>query len=248
MGHEFELQKEISLAASPEQVWEAIATGDGLNSWFMGSANEVEPGQGGTMLLAFDDAEPQAAAITAWDPPRRLAYRGVTSPDGVFHAFEYLIQAREGGVTSVRLVHSGVLGDDWEGEYDALNEGDFMYLHKLAQYVLHFAGRPAIYVQAFLPNAADKDIVLAAFRNALGLGDSVAEGDKVRMEPPGLAAVDGVVDFVSPNIIGVRTDDGLYRFLHAMDTVFLGHHIYRDDVDSDELRRAWTSWLEQLFA
>ncbi len=247
MSHEFKIEKEISLAAPPEQVWEAIATGQGLNSWFMGSANEVEPGQGGTMLLAFDDAEPQPAAITAWDPPRRLAYRGATSPDGVFHAFEYLIEAR-GGTTTVRLVHSGVLGDDWEGEYDALNEGDFMYLHKLAQYVLHFAGRPVIYVQAFLPTEADNETVLASFRSALGLGDSVTEGDKARVEPAGLAAVDGVVDFVSPSIIGVRTDDGLYRFLHAMGTVFLGHHIYRDDVDRDEVRRAWTTWLEQLFA
>ena len=42
MGHEFELRKEITLAASPEQVWDAIATGPGMDAWFMGR-NEIEP-------------------------------------------------------------------------------------------------------------------------------------------------------------------------------------------------------------
>ena len=29
-------------------------------------------------------------------------------------AFEYLIEGRDGGSTVLRLVHSGMLGDDWE--------------------------------------------------------------------------------------------------------------------------------------
>ena len=32
--------------ATPEEVWQAIATGPGIDSWFMGR-NEVEPGEGG---------------------------------------------------------------------------------------------------------------------------------------------------------------------------------------------------------
>ena len=41
-------------------------------------------------------------------------------------------QDREGhgGTTTVRLVHGGFLADDWEAEYDALNEGDAMYLSR----------------------------------------------------------------------------------------------------------------------
>ena len=57
-------------------------------------------------------------------------------------AFEWLVQGRDDGTCVLRLVQSGVLGDDWETEYDALGKGWDMYLHQLAQYLGHFRGRP----------------------------------------------------------------------------------------------------------
>ncbi len=42
MAHPFELSYEIEVDASPKEVWEAIATGPGVDSWFMGR-NEIEP-------------------------------------------------------------------------------------------------------------------------------------------------------------------------------------------------------------
>ena len=44
MPHEFEIGDEITVDATPEQVWEAIATGPGIDSWLMGR-NQVEPHQ-----------------------------------------------------------------------------------------------------------------------------------------------------------------------------------------------------------
>lgn len=41
MGHPFEIELEEHLPATPEQVWDAIATGPGVDSWFMGR-NEIE--------------------------------------------------------------------------------------------------------------------------------------------------------------------------------------------------------------
>ena len=247
MPHEFEVRKEITVDATPEQVWEAIATGPGLNAWFMGSANEVEPREGGRVTLAFGD-EPIQATVSAWDPPRRFGYRGESEDGSTFMAFEYLIEGRAGGSTWVRFVQSGMLGDDWESEYDALNEGDAMYLHAMAQYVTYFRGRPATYVSTALPQAADRDRALALLRGALGLAGPAHEGDPVRFTPNGLAPIEGVVDYVSPSVLGVRTDDALYRFLHATgNTVFLGHHIYRDDVDQKETEAGWQSWLTGLF-
>jgi uncharacterized protein YndB with AHSA1/START domain len=49
MSRDFELHKEMELDASPEQVWEAIATGPGISSWFMGP-HEVEPHVGGPSM------------------------------------------------------------------------------------------------------------------------------------------------------------------------------------------------------
>ena len=52
MAHPFELSYEIEVDASPKQVWEAIATGPGVDSWFMGR-NEIEPREGGTTRMDF---------------------------------------------------------------------------------------------------------------------------------------------------------------------------------------------------
>ena len=52
MAHPFELSYEIEVDASPKEVWEAIATGPGVDSWFMGR-NEIEPREGGATRMAF---------------------------------------------------------------------------------------------------------------------------------------------------------------------------------------------------
>jgi hypothetical protein len=79
--------------------------------------------------------------------------------------------------------------------------------------------------------------------------EPVREGDRVAIEPDGLPRIDGAVDFVSASIIGVRTDDALYRFTHTPQHVaFIGHRIYRDDVDLPAVSAAWHTWLDRSFA
>src|SRR6266487_2450888 len=102
MDREPQIRKEIELDASPEEVWEAIATGPGITSWFM--PHTVEPGEGGKVVLSAGDFTGESA-ITGWDPPKRFAVR---SEGG--QAFEYLIEGREGGSTVLRFVQSGFLG------------------------------------------------------------------------------------------------------------------------------------------
>lgn len=248
MAHPFEVRKEIDVAASPEELWEAIATGSGIDGWFLGSGNEVEPRVGGRIRVALGD-DVGESTVTAWEPPTRFAYRTEEGPDGSLHAFEYVIEARGGGRAVVRLVHSGFLADDWEAEYDALNEGDAMYLHLLAQYVTHFRGRRATAISLWRWNEPDRERAIGIFRDALALSADVAEGDPVRVAPDGIGPIEGVVDFVSRGIIGVRTDDAIYRFLHTPQNVaFLGHHIYRDDIDPDATKQAWQAWFDRSFA
>src|SRR5262249_46041662 len=126
MPHEFKLTHDIDLEASPEQVWAAIATGPGIDSWVMGQ-NEVEPGEGGVGRMSMPGFTGEST-ITAWEPGRRFAYRSEPGEDGSFMAFEYLIEGREGAATALRLVHSGILSGDWEAEYDALKKGNPLYL------------------------------------------------------------------------------------------------------------------------
>jgi uncharacterized protein YndB with AHSA1/START domain len=243
MPHEFELRKEIILEATPEQVWEAIATGPGLDGWFMGR-NQVEPREGGRSSMTVGD-HTEEATVTAWEPPRRFAYRAGT-PDG-FMAFEWLVEGRDDGTCVLRLVQSGVLGDDWEGEYDALDRGWGMYLHQLAQYLRHFRGRPATPVTLMGPGPGDADQLWPRLWRGLGLAGKPAEGDRVRLTPEGLDPVEGVVDYLSPDILGVRADDGLYRFICGFEgSVGVGHHLYGDDVDPGQAEATWRAWLGRL--
>jgi uncharacterized protein YndB with AHSA1/START domain len=247
MAHEFELRKEITLEATPEEVWEAIATGAGIDGWFMGR-NQVEPREGGRTAMTIG-GHTEEATVTAWEPPRRFAFRtGGPRDEQGFMAFEWLVEGRGDGTTVLRLVQSGVLGDDWETEYDALGQGWDMYLHQLGQYLRHFRGRPATPVTVMAPGPADADGMWAELRRGLGLAGAPAEGDRVRLTPEGLDPVEGVVDYLSPDTLGVRGEHGLYRFSRGGDgSVFAGHHLYAGGLDPEEADAAWQRWLGRLF-
>jgi uncharacterized protein YndB with AHSA1/START domain len=247
MAHPFELINEIEVDATPEEVWEAIATGLGTDAWFMGK-NEIEPREGGiarTELPGFGFE----ATVTAWEPPTRFATKSPESEDGSLHAFEYIVEGRDKGSTVVRWVHSGFLGDNWESEYEGLSEGDPMYFDKLAKYLTYFRGRIATPVNVFGGPVKDREHAWDVFRVGLGLSGAPAMEEGVRLTPQGLPAMEGVVDYLSPSFLGVRTDDGLYRFMHTFDTsVGLGHHIFVEGLDQAQTEEAWRSWLTKLFA
>jgi uncharacterized protein YndB with AHSA1/START domain len=246
MARPFEVRKEIELDATPEEVWEAIATGPGIDAWFMGT-NEVEPREGGAVRMTLPGWTLEST-VSVWDPPRRLLTETDKGEDGRFMAFEYIIEGREGASTVLRFVHSGFLpDDDWETEYEALKTGDPAYLQKLAEYLKYFRGRTAVPVSAFGPQV-DRERAWAVFKDALGLTGEIAEGDQVRFTTGGLPPLEGVVDYVSPDFLGVRTSDGLYRFIHGLGgTIVLGHHIF-SGVDQQATERAWQSWVERAFA
>ncbi|GAA5084902.1 uncharacterized protein YndB with AHSA1/START domain [Thermocatellispora tengchongensis] len=249
MAHEFDLSFETTVTATPEQVWDAIATGPGVDSWFMGRS-QFEPREGGVTRQEFM-GETSEATITAWEPGRRLAYQSEKNPDGTFMAFEYLIEGRGGGSTVIRLVHSGALGDDWEAEYHALREGDAMYLRKLAAYVTHFSGRSSQY-NIFLvgPQVHDQPRAWGAFGAAFGLTGPVSEGDRARLSIPGLPETEGVVEFaLNDKFLGVRTADALLVcFLGFQDTVIVQQHNFSAQPEEKEAEQAWQSWLATTFA
>ncbi|WP_020666460.1 SRPBCC family protein [Amycolatopsis nigrescens] len=249
MPREFEISKEVELAGTPEQVWDAIATGPGIDSWFMGP-HEVDPREGGRITMKLGDFS-EASTITTWEPGTRLAYRTEPGEDGSFHAMEYLIQGRDGGSTVLRFVHSGVLSDDWGAEFeDMTSYGWDKYLHTLDQYLRYFTGLPGTFVYAEAPSAAEGTDPWAVLIAGLGLTGPFANGDRVRLAPAGLPPIEGVVDYAVPGyreLLGVRGSEGLYRFQGGGPQLYLGHHVF-GDVDREVETKAWRDWLERLFA
>jgi uncharacterized protein YndB with AHSA1/START domain len=245
-GQPFENRKEAEVPASPEEVWAAIATGPGIDSWFMGR-NSVRPGPGGTVRTEFGDYAPELE-ITAWDPPRRFGYRSGQAPDGRFIAYEFLVEGRAGGSTVLRAVTSGFIpGEDWEDEYEAMALGGDLYFRTLVEYLGWFRGRFATPVTAFGPPGTSWERDRRLIFRALGLPGGAAAGDRVRFTAAESGVAEGVLYFVNPSTIGVRTPGALYRFLRGFGKpVVASHQLFAEDADSARAGRAWESWLTRV--
>jgi uncharacterized protein YndB with AHSA1/START domain len=177
---------------TPEEVWDAIATGPGISAWFV--PTELEEREGGAVVfhLGLDDAQ---ATITGWEPGRRIAYEEAwpveEGADPVTLATEFLIEARAGGTCVVRIVSTF----DAEGFGDALEgmgEGWTAFLDNLRIYLTHFAGEPAATITVTGTADAPKAEAWAELTRALGLPDA-APGDRVEAGA-GDARLAGVVE------------------------------------------------------
>ena len=248
MGHPFEQRHEAEVPATPEEVWAAIATGPGIDSWFMGH-NEVRPGPAGSVRTVFGEYAPELG-VTGWEPGRHFAYRSGEAPDGRFIAYEFLIEGRAGGSTVLRTVTSGFLpGEDWAEEFEAMTLGTELYFRTLAEYLTYFAGRFARQVAAFGLEGTDWVRDRALICSALGLPEDPKPGDRAHLEASSAADAGGTVYTSSEHTIGVRDRDGLYRFQRGFGKPpMISHQLFAADADPAQSQRDWEAWLRRVLA
>ncbi len=237
MSREFEITRDVDLPGAPDDVWTAITADTAAWQFPIGDA---PTGEGGP--------------IKTWDPPNRLTIR-MESPDGTFNALDYAIEARDGGTAHLRYVHSGILADEWEDQYDAIGGHTDFYLHTLGQYLEHFNGRPVTYVgQASNgidgPESAGSPDAMDTLRAALG-ASGAGVGDEVHASLGNAGSLDGVIDYSTPEFLGVRTDDGLYRFFGRNfynGVVGMSAHLFVDGVDAAAREAELKAWLDSVYA
>jgi uncharacterized protein YndB with AHSA1/START domain len=140
------VEAEAEVPGTPEQVWEAIATGPGISSWFV--PTEIEEAAGGTPMKSIShfgaDASMDAVStITAWDPPRRfVAESPGEGPNHPTVATEWTVEARSGGSCVVRVVHSWFAsGDDWDNQFEGHTYGWVAFFRILRLYLTYFRGQ-----------------------------------------------------------------------------------------------------------
>jgi hypothetical protein len=151
---------------------------------------------------------------------------------------------------------AGSSPDDWDNQYDGVQQHTDFYLHTLGEYLQHFAGRPATYIgdvpqgiQGPPPSAAPDGF--KRLRAALGLATQAREGDAVTLAPAGPSSVHGVIDYQRPNFVGVRSDDALYCFFgrNAFGSpVGMSIHLFANGAEPDKLKREWEQWLGTALA
>ncbi|HEY8735538.1 MAG TPA: hypothetical protein VIO62_00685 [Candidatus Dormibacteraeota bacterium] len=142
---------------------------------------------------------------------------------------------------------------DWAGGYDyefVTAAGWDMYLYTLDQYLTHFIGRAAVYIGAEAPPESARQEAWPRLTQDLGLADPISSGSQVRIELAGVGPLEGVVDYVSPNFLGLRTADSLIRLYGRAVigmTVAVGQHAFAQQVDADKIAVAWQTWLLTAF-
>jgi uncharacterized protein YndB with AHSA1/START domain len=191
---------DIEVPGTPEEVWEAVASGPGITAWFVPA--RVDGRLGGTCELDFGPGVGvETARITAWEPPRRLVAEVAAEGRPAF-AMEWLVEARDGGTCVVRLINSGFgSGADWDAEYDATEAGWRLFLYNLRLYLTHFPGRrcSSVLVNGHADGPVDR--AFGELAAALGLPAGAREGERLAATAPGAPPLAGVVERAAPNML-----------------------------------------------
>jgi uncharacterized protein YndB with AHSA1/START domain len=251
---------EVEIAATPEQVWDAIASGEGISSWFM--PTDLEPGEGGAIVTHMgEDSSP--GSITGWDPPRRLTFEEPQWAELAGHpgalvtplTTEFLVEARSGGTCVVRVTASAFgTGAEWEHEFiDDMATYYRPYFDLLRIYVEQFPGQHAVRreVQVDLSDAVPVDDVVPAAARSLGVsgpGEAVdragalgLSGTVLRLGRPYLmvevdAPVQGYVSVMARCVDDSRVLAGLDAWLFGPDA----------EAFAAGAEPGWRSWLAGL--
>ncbi len=230
-----EIRRRLELDATPEQVWDAVATGPGITGWFV--PTEVEPRLGGAVTQDFGSGgKEQTGVVTAYEPGRRFGYGS---------AFEFLVEGREAGPTVLTFVQSG-LGD--AAEVDSYATGWDLFFTNLRAALEHFAGERATGVVAafYADSYADGAGAWPVLLRGLGLAGMPSVGDRVTLAPDGPVPLHGVVDVATREFLGVRSAHGLHRIGAEGGAISAYHYFYGEPVDAGALTEDWQGWLDGL--
>lgn len=210
MNSERRIETKIEVPATPEQAWEAIATGPGITAWFMPA--EVEGRIGGSVVHQYAADESSSGTVTAYDRPRRFAYEeefplGEGDEVAAPIATEFLIEARSGGTCVVRVVMSGFgEGDAWERAIESFSEGWRQVLVSLRLYLTHFRGEPVGSINAGDSVTGEKDEVWLGFTRALGVPATPRPGDRIATSATDAPALGGRVEAADGAMITLILD------------------------------------------
>ncbi|MCX7620274.1 MAG: SRPBCC domain-containing protein [Acidimicrobiales bacterium] len=134
---------ELTIAAPPDAVFDAVTTRDGLASWWTTDC-QAEPAEGSEATFGFDGRSVVIRMrIDALEPPELVHWLCIDGPDewvGTSVAFRIEPAHDTPGSSVVRLWHGG-----WEYEDGLLPRCSFqwaMYLESLRRYLETGTGSP----------------------------------------------------------------------------------------------------------
>jgi uncharacterized protein YndB with AHSA1/START domain len=253
------------LPGTAEQVWDAIATANGISSWM--TPTDVEERVGGAICFHMGPDVSSEGTVTAFDAPHRFA---IVEPDWallVGHdrdsvgpmATEFLIEAQSGGTCVLRVVTSAFgTGADWEQEFFAdMTKHWAPQFDNLRVYLAHFAGKRGVFMDVEAPVRTTPPAMWATMRRAIGGGRELSVGDALELQ-----GLTGVIERINadpgPNELLLRVDapvEGYVGFMTwetAADTTtaVVAGRFFSDNAPTyvDQEHDGWKKWLDGIAA
>lgn len=264
------VEMELVVPGSPEEVWQALATGPGNAAWFIRA--EIEPEVGGALRFHFAPGVTTTGEVTRWEPPHAFGYVERDWQEGAPPvATEITVTARSGHRCVVRMVHSLFTSSDaWDDQLEGFESGWPGFFAVLRVYLTHFAGAPAASFIAMNPAGGAP---LDAWRRLLEpLGLSGANVGERRSGGTGAEAWTGIVEHVYQDarqrwvlvrvtepvhgqaLVGLHVTGEPSDLEHQVGkaagaSVSVGRYFYGDDAPAQaaESEPAWRAWLASRF-
>jgi uncharacterized protein YndB with AHSA1/START domain len=252
------IQVEFEVPGTPEDVWQAIATGPGISAWFVPAEFEERDGKPVAVKYHFGPGMEIRGAVTAWDAPRMFAAQGDGMGGSPPIASEWNVEARGGGVCRVRLVHSLFAStDEWDNQLEGATSGWAGFLNILRVYLTHFSGQRSAIMQVTAPVATSDAESWEALTAALGVkGLSVGQRWTT---PAGVSPLSGVVELVTKNPYDalLRLDKpgpgiaalGAVTYPGGQGMVAMNLYVYGDQAAETVARETplWQAWFQERF-
>jgi uncharacterized protein YndB with AHSA1/START domain len=252
------VQVEVEVPGTPEEVWQAIATGPGISSWFVPAKFEERDGKPAALQLNFGPGMESRSEVTAWDPPKKWAAQSDGwVPGSPPIANEWSVQARGGGICVVRIVHSLFAStDDWDNQLEGTESGWPAFFRTLRIYLTHFRGLGSVIMQRVAPVAGTEAEAWESLTAALGV-QGLTVGQRWTA-PAGVPALSGVAEYVSrkPYDILLRLEKpgpgvaalGAFN-MGGQSMVALNLYLYGDQAAGNVAREQplWDAWIQEHF-
>jgi len=253
------IQVETEVPGTPEEVWQAIATGQGISAWFVPAEFEEQDGKPVAVTLNFGPGMESRSIVTAWDPPRMFAKEAEGwFPGSPRIGTEWSVEARSGGVCLVRVVQSLFAEtDDWDQQLIGTESGWPGAFRVLRLYLAHFCGQHSAFMQFMAPVAGTVPEAWAKLTEALGLnGADVGQDWAVPASVPELGGVIEQLSESPPPGALLRLDRpgpgvaALFTMTWGDSVmVVFTFYLYGDRAAETAARETplWQAWLQERF-
>ena len=251
------IQVEVEVPGTPEEVWQAIATGPGISCWFVPAEFEERDGKPVAVKMDFGPGMVSRATVTTWEPLHKWVGQSEGWVPGMPPiANEWSVEAR-GGTCIVRIVTSLFAStDDWDNQLEGTEHGWPGFFRTLRLYLTHFRGQRGTVMKWMAPVAGTEAEAWGTLTGALGL-PGVSVGQRWSA-PAGVPAFGGVVESFTENPF-----DALLRIdkpgpgivaVGAFDCggpimVALNFYLYGDQAKATAARESplWDAWFQKHF-